>query len=173
MLENNKKYILVGLVDARSMTRNEFRQRMKNASKNSWLSMNTSVKELLNNQTIHEEEGYLVQIGKTEHWFPKKDFEKMSILVQDNDSLPSEINVGQDMINDMVESYTTIRLGRKTVSVVGILRNGYEIIESTGCVDDRNVEVDVCQNICKERLNDKVKDYLGFLLQTAWHGIRK
>ena len=53
-----------------------------------------------------------------------------------------------------------------------VLRNGFEIYETSTCVDARNYNQEIGQQICMERIENKIWELLGFLLQTAWHGIR-
>ena len=49
----------------------------------------------------------------------------------------------------------------------GVLRNGFEIIETSTCVDAQ-----LGEEICMKKIKDKIWYLLGFLLQTAWHGIK-
>ena len=167
-----KRYILVDLVTAKPMTRSEFRKRMKNAASSGWLAMNTSLKELLS-QTNYEEDGYLVKVGTSEHWISKKTFESMVIPVEDNKDLPSEVNIGEEMVNAFIETHNTIALGMKSVSVIATLKNGFEITETSTVIDERNLDISNIENLCLNKIKSKVRGYLEFLLQTAWGGINK
>jgi len=52
------------------------------------------------------------------------------------------------------------------------LVNGFEIIESSACVDKRNYLESIGAEICLEKIKDKIWFLLGFLLQTAVGGIK-
>lgn len=58
------------------------------------------------------------------------------------------------------------------VSLRCVLRNGFEIIETSACVDARNYDQKLGEEICMKKIKDKIWYLLGFLLQTAWHGIK-
>ena len=55
--------------------------------------------------------------------------------------------------------------------VVATLVNGFEIIETSSCVDKSNYNEQLGAEICIERIKNKVWELLGFLLQTAINGI--
>ena len=65
----------------------------------------------------------------------------------------------------------TTTLGDKTTVVRAVLRNGFEIVESSACVSAENYDEAMGREICLEKIKDKVWMLLGFLLQTAVHGI--
>lgn len=52
-----------------------------------------------------------------------------------------------------------------------VLVNGFEIIESSACVDATNYSEEIGAECCMERIKDKIWYLLGFLLQTAYHGV--
>ena len=49
--------------------------------------------------------------------------------------------------------------------------NGFEIVESSSCVSAENYDETLGVQICMEHIKDKIWMLLGFLLQTAVHGI--
>ena len=53
-----------------------------------------------------------------------------------------------------------------------MLRNGFEIVESSACVSAENYDEKLGREICLEKIRDKVWFLLGFLLQTAVHGVK-
>ena len=63
-------------------------------------------------------------------------------------------------------------MGDKTTVVRAVLRNGFEIVESSACVSAENYDEALGAQICMEHIKDKVWMLLGFLLQTAVHGIK-
>ena len=63
-------------------------------------------------------------------------------------------------------------MGDKTTVVRAVLRNGFEIVESSACVSAENYDEELGAGICLGKIRDKVWMLLGFLLQTAVHGIK-
>ena len=54
-----------------------------------------------------------------------------------------------------------------------ILLNGYEIIETSACVDPSNYDEVIGVKTCMEKIESKIWAYLGFMLQTAWKGVKR
>lgn len=78
----------------------------------------------------------------------------------------------EHMVNDFISYIETSTVGYKTTMVRCVLRNGFEIIETSACVDARNYDQKLGEEICMKKIKDKIWYLLGFLLQTAWHGIK-
>lgn len=118
------------------------------------------------------ESGYKVRYPDGyESWSPKEVFEKAYLLVDDNKDLPSGVSIGPEMVDDFIAATETYTLGDRTTVVRCVLRNGFEIVESSSCVDPKNYSGEMGRNICMGKIKDKIWELLGFLLQTAWHGI--
>lgn len=64
-------------------------------------------------------------------------------------------------------------MGNKCTVVRAILRNGFEIVESSACVSEENYDEEMGTQICLSKIKDKVWLLLGFLLQTAIHGVKE
>ena len=83
--------------------------------------------------------GYLVKYQDGyESWSPKEVFDKAYMKVDDNTDLPSGVSIGQKMVDEFIAYTETKTMGTKTTVVRCVLRNGFEIVESTGCVDEKN-----------------------------------
>lgn len=151
------KYIGTKLVEASPMTRgayNQYRGWQIPAEENP------------------EDEGYLVRYSDNyETWSPKEVFEKAYLQVDDNKTLPSGVSVGQKMVEEFISHTETQTMGDRTTVVRCVLRNGFEIVESSSCVDPKNYSEKIGYEICMNKIRDKIWELLGFLLQTAWHGI--
>ena len=118
------------------------------------------------------EEGYRVRYPDGyESWSPKGVFERAYITVDDNKSLPSGVSVGEKMVDEFISSIETFTISPCTTVVYCTLRNGFSITESSACVDPKNYDEKVGEEICMEKIKSKIWNHLGFLLQTAWHGI--
>ncbi|EFC97227.1 Gp49 family protein [Hungatella hathewayi] len=117
--------------------------------------------------------GYLVQYPDGYFsWSPKEVFEKAYLQVDDNKDLPSGVSIGTKMVEDFISEVETMTMGDSTTVVRCVLKNGFAIVESSSCVDPKNYSEEVGREICMNKIEDKVWELLGFLLQTAWHGIQ-
>ena len=117
------------------------------------------------------EDGYKVVYpdGYTS-WSPADVFERASINTCLNTDKPS---IGQEMVDDFIAHTEVQTLGDKTTVVRAVLRNGFEIVESSSCVSKENYSVDLGTQICLKKIKDKIWFLLGFLLQTAVHGVKE
>lgn len=169
-MKEEKRYILTNLVSATPMTKSEFKAYLKGSSA-TIVNLSSVVRDLLGSDKFADKEGYAVNIAGDVHWIPKKSFESMTIELVDNKTLPSGINVGKEMVDEMIQSHDTITLGNKTTVVRATLKNGFEMVESSGCVDEENYDTTIGEEICLRKIKKRIWEYLGFLLQTAWKGI--
>lgn len=119
------------------------------------------------------EEGYtVVYPDGYESWSPKKVFEQAYMKVAPNPRLTTNVSISPDMVVDFIKEYDVITMGDKTTVVKATLVNGFEIVESSSCVDPANYSLEMGTQICKERIINKVWMLLGFLLQTAVKGVK-
>lgn len=153
-----KKYIGTKLIEAEPMTRGLFAKRK-------------GEQFICGNNPY--EEGYLVKYQDGyESWSPKEVFETAYLAVDDNKELPSGVSIGSKMVDEFISYTETHALGDCTTVVRCVLRNGFEIVESSSCVDPKNYSEQMGYEICMGKIKDRIWMLLGFLLQTAWHGIR-
>lgn len=109
-----------------------------------------------------------------ESWSPRDVFEAAYMPVLNNPQLKTDApSVSQQMVDDFILETWTTTLGDKTTVVRAMLRNGFEIVESSACVSAENYDETMGRAICMEKIKDKVWFLLGFLLQTAVHGVKK
>lgn len=120
-----------------------------------------------------KKEGYLVKYPDGyESWSPKEIFEKSYLKVNENKNLPSGVSIGQQMVDDFIIDYDVFTKKDKITIVIATLRNGFTIVESSACVDPKNYDEKIGAEICKERIKNQVWNHLGFLLQTAFKGVK-
>lgn len=106
-------------------------------------------------------------------WSPKEVFEAAYLPVTVNEHLRTGApSISQKMVDDFIRETEVLTMGDKTTVVRAVLRNGFEIVESSACVSAENYDEDLGTQICLEHIKDKVWMLLGFLLQTAVHGIK-
>lgn len=153
-----KSYISTKLVKAKPMNRGEYNKFR------GW--------DIPKNENPYDE-GYLIQYPDGYiSWCPKKQFEEFNLKVEDNKNLASGVSIGSKMVDDFIKEVHVSTLGDKTTLVRAILVNGFEIVESTGCVDKANYSEDIGAEICLNKIKDRIWYLLGFLLQTAYKGVK-
>lgn len=79
--------------------------------------------------------------------------------------------VTEQMVNDFIVGKIDQKIGLKTTVVVLQLRNGFEVVGTSGCVDPANYDHDRGVELATKRATDEVWKLLGFLLQTARNGV--
>lgn len=119
------------------------------------------------------EEGYKVRYQDGyESWSPKGVFEEAYLKLLVNPNLKTDKpSISQEMVDDFIVAKEVTTMGDKCTVVRAILRNGFEIVESSACVSAENYDEQLGAKICMEKIKDKVWFLLGFLLQTAVHGV--
>ena len=122
-----------------------------------------------------EDEGYLLCYPDGyESWSPKEVFEKAYLPMHVNPNLKTDKpSISQMMVDDFIAEAYVDTLGEKTTVVRAVLKNGFEIVESSSCVSKENYDVGLGTKICMEKIKDKVWMLLGFLLQTAVNGVQR
>lgn len=121
------------------------------------------------------EEGYAVLYPDGYmSWSPKETFEAAYLPLNINTDLKTDApSVSQEMVDSFILETWTQTLGDKTTVVRAMLKNGFEIVESSACVSAENYDENMGKEICMEKIKDKVWFLLGFLLQTAVHGVKE
>lgn len=153
-----KKYIGSKLIEAESMSRGDY---------NNYRGWTIPVGE------DPADKGYLIRYPDDYiSWSPKEIFEKAYLVVDDNKDLPSGVSIGQKMVDEFIAFTETTTMGNRTTVVRCVLRNGFEIVRSSSCVDPKNYSKDIGHEICMKEIKNKIWELLGFWLQTAWHGIQ-
>lgn len=130
-------------------------------------------KEIFKKSGTADKEGYIVKYPDGYiSWSPKDVFEESYMKLDDNKELPSGVSIGQKMVDEFISYYETTTMGDRTTVVRCVLRNGFTIVESSSCVDAKNYSEKMGEEICMEKIKDKIWELLGFLLQTAVCGIK-
>lgn len=120
------------------------------------------------------EEAYKVRYKDGyESWSPKDVFEEAYLPLIENPYMSADApSISQEMVDDFIKEVEVMTMGEKTTVVRAVLRNGFEIVESSACVSKENYDEKLGAKICMDKIKDKVWMLLGFLLQTAVHGIK-
>lgn len=119
------------------------------------------------------ERGYKVRYADGyESFSPAEVFERAYLPLEVNGELKTDApSISMEMVDAFIASHDTITMGGKTTVVRAVLKNGFEIVESSSCVSVENYDEKLGEEICMERIMNKVWELLGFLLQTAVEGV--
>lgn len=119
------------------------------------------------------ERGYKVRYADGyESWSPQEVFERAYLPLEVNGMLKTAApSISAEMVERFIDHHETVTMGGKTTVVRAVLKNGFEIVESSSCVSAENYDEKLGEEICMERIMNKVWELLGFLLQTAVGGV--
>ena len=80
----------------------------------------------------------------------------------------SEVKVTKEQVQALIAASKVedVKLGEKSTVVSVTLPNGFVIIQSSSCVDPANYDHELGKKICLERVEDKVWELEGYLLQS-------
>lgn len=75
--------------------------------------------------------------------------------------------VTQQQIDKIIDNgkLETIKLGEKTTLVKFTTKEGFEIVETSACVDKANFNMSIGKEICLEHIKNKLWAYEGYCLQ--------
>lgn len=105
-------------------------------------------------------------------WSPKEVFEKAYLPLGINKNLKTDApSISQQMAEDFIKTVEVKTMGDKCTVVRAVLRNGFEIVESSACVSAENYDEALGGGICLGKIRDKVWFLLGFLLACGVNGI--
>lgn len=119
------------------------------------------------------ERGYKVRYADGyESFSPAEVFERAYLPLEVNGELKTESpSISAEMVDRFIDHHETVTMGGKTTVVRAVLKNGFEIVESSSCVSAENYDEKLGEEICMERIRNKIWELLGFLLQTAVGGV--
>lgn len=119
------------------------------------------------------ERGYKVRYADGyESFSPAEVFERAYLPLEVNGKLKTEApSISAEMVERFIDHHKTVTMGGKTTVVRAVLKNGFEIVESSSCVSAENYDEKLGEEICMKRIRNKVWELLGFLLQTAVGGV--
>lgn len=119
------------------------------------------------------ERGYKVRYADGyESFSPAEVFERAYLPLEVNGKLKTEApSISAEMVERFIDHHKTVTMGGKTTVVRAVLKNGFEIVESSSCVSAENYDEKMGEEICMKRIRNKAWELLGFLLQTAVGGV--
>lgn len=119
------------------------------------------------------ERGYKVRYADGyESFSPQGVFESAYLPLEVNGMLKTAApSISVEMVERFIDHHETVTMGGKTTVVRAVLKNGFEIVESSSCVSAENYDEKLGEEICMEQIRNKIWELLGFLLQTAVGGV--
>lgn len=119
------------------------------------------------------ERGYKVRYADGyESFSPNEVFERAYLPLEVNGMLKTAApSISAEMVERFIDHHKTVTMGGKTTVVRAVLKNGFEIVESSSCVSAENYDEKLGEEICMKRIRNKIWELLGFLLQTAVGGV--
>lgn len=103
-------------------------------------------------------------------WYPKNIVEnKLFILDPSNDGSI----IKEEDVKKFIDRYTALTIGEKTTVVHAKTITGFELIDSSSCVDPKNYSKELGTEYAMENITNKLWSHLGFVLQWAKNGIKR
>lgn len=113
--------------------------------------------------------GYtVIYPGGYKSWSPKDVFEAAYFPIEKANSLT------QTDIDRMIDAGEVFvdTIGEKTTLVRVVLPTGFELVETSACVDPANYSEEYGAQICLEKIKDRLWFLMGFVLQWAHKGLK-
>lgn len=118
-------------------------------------------------RAMSRKEGYkVVYVDGYESWSPKEVFEKAYMKVGDKNTITEEL------IDSFIKDVQVIASGKSVITKVTLV-NGFEMFESSSCVDPQNFNVEIGKENCLKKVKSRLWELLGFMLQTAINGVKE
>lgn len=101
-------------------------------------------------------------------WCPKDVADNAYFKLEENNDGTS---ITMDDVTRFVPFYKATTLGEKTTVLHAKTITGFELVESSACVDPKNYSQKLGEQYAMEKVHSKIWDYLGFVLQWAKNGL--
>jgi len=75
-------------------------------------------------------------------------------------------------VEDQIADVQFTKMGKKTTICLITLKNGYEIIGTSGCVDSANYSQQIGEEVALSRARNKIWELEGYILQETISGTR-
>lgn len=93
-------------------------------------------------------------------------FEKYEDNTEEEPCTTSNKITDRDIHNILAKTLIkTKKYGDKTAVLMATLPNGFEIVTSSSCVDPKNFDMKIGEEICMKKLEDKIWELEGYRLQ--------
>lgn len=113
--------------------------------------------------------GYLVTHPNGDKvWYHEKIAKYKFFILNSNDG-----SLIKEDVKNFIDRYTATTIGEKTTLVHAKTITGFEIVESSSCIDVKNYSKELGTKYAMENIVNKLWNNLGFVLQWAKNGIHK
>lgn len=78
------------------------------------------------------------------------------------------MTITKEQIEKLLENckFESVKMGTKTTVLLCTLPNGFEIAESSACVDPKNYLHELGMRVCRDRIINRIWQLEGYRLQT-------
>lgn len=115
------------------------------------------------------EDGYwiLADPGKSnkKYWISKSKFDTMYTKVQ------HLVQISDSDLEEIVDQFIFKKIDNRTIMGVAVLKTGFRLYATASSIGDSKDHT-VGKEICKEKLFNKLRSYLGFVVQWGAHGLK-
>lgn len=102
-------------------------------------------------------------------WCPKEVADKAYFkLNESNDGT----KIYERDVDNFIDSHQTTTIGPKTTVVLATTITGFDMVNSSACVDPKNYSQELGEQYALETIKNNLWSYLGFVLQWAKNGIK-
>lgn len=101
-------------------------------------------------------------------WCPKDVADKAYFKLNENND-GSKIDEAD--VDNFLKSHITSTLGPKTTVVLATTVTGFDMVNSSACVDPKNYSQELGEKYALETIKSNLWSYLGFVLQWAKNGL--
>jgi hypothetical protein len=103
-------------------------------------------------------------------WCPKEVADKAYFkLDETNDGT----KILEQDVENFISSHQTTTIGPKTTVVLATTITGFDMVNSSACVDPKNYSQELGEKYALETIKSNLWSYLGFVLQWAKNGLSK
>jgi len=130
------------------------------------MSLDTYNKEFNKNVVSDEIEGYVVKYSDGYvSWSPKSTFEKSNII------LGKKPKITNETLDSFIGATDSFKLGDKTTVVAAKTKSGFEIVETSSCVNPDDYDHELGVKYATKKIYNRLWENFGFLLQVAKFGV--
>lgn len=121
------------------------------------------------NSRKDNDEGYEITYPNGyKSWCPKEVADKAYFKLDENND---GTKILEQDIDNFIITYQSTTIGPKTTVVLATTITGFDMVNSSACVDPKNYSEELGRKYALETIKNNLWSYLGFVLQWAKNGI--
>ena len=103
-------------------------------------------------------------------WCPKDVADKAYFKLNENND---GSRIDETDVDNFLKSHISSTLGPKTTVVLATTVTGFDMVNSSACVDPKNYSQELGEKYALQTIKNNLWSYLGFVLQWAKNGLSK